>query len=100
MNFVSNFTDVDDKIIKAANELGEDVFEVANKFIEAYHEDTCALGVNKADHHPQEMRTRIATLLEADLEQINVKATTNRTAERVAKQTGNLVRSRKHRSGR
>ncbi|KMK74847.1 cysteine--tRNA ligase [Alkalihalobacillus pseudalcaliphilus] len=57
VNFVSNFTDVDDKIIKAANELGEDVFEVANKFIEAYHEDTCALGVNKADHHPRVTET-------------------------------------------
>ncbi|MDQ0209247.1 cysteine--tRNA ligase [Alkalicoccobacillus murimartini] len=55
--FVSNFTDVDDKIIRAANELGEDVFDVANRFIEAYHQDTCALGVKPADKHPRVTET-------------------------------------------
>ncbi|TSB44632.1 cysteine--tRNA ligase [Alkalicoccobacillus porphyridii] len=55
--FVSNFTDVDDKIIRAAHELGEDVFDVANRFIEAYHEDTCALGVKPADIHPRVTET-------------------------------------------
>ncbi|KYG33955.1 cysteine--tRNA ligase [Alkalihalobacillus trypoxylicola] len=55
--FVSNFTDVDDKIIRAAKELGEDVFEVANRFIQAYHDDTCALGVQKADYHPRVTET-------------------------------------------
>ncbi|HEU5140351.1 MAG TPA: cysteine--tRNA ligase, partial [Bacillales bacterium] len=39
VEFVSNFTDVDDKIIRAAGELGEDVLELANRFIHAYHED-------------------------------------------------------------
>ncbi|KGA98337.1 cysteinyl-tRNA synthetase [Alkalihalobacillus alcalophilus ATCC 27647 = CGMCC 1.3604] len=57
VHFVSNFTDVDDKIIRAAHELGEDVFEVANRFIQAYHEDTCALGVKEADHHPRVTET-------------------------------------------
>ena len=33
VTFVSNFTDVDDKIIKAANELGEDVSELTERFI-------------------------------------------------------------------
>ncbi|MEY8749056.1 cysteine--tRNA ligase [Alkalicoccobacillus gibsonii] len=55
--FVSNFTDVDDKIIRAASELGEDVFDVANRFIEAYHQDTCALGVKPADIHPRVTET-------------------------------------------
>ena len=36
VNFVMNFTDVDDKIINAANELGEDVFTIANRYIHAY----------------------------------------------------------------
>lgn len=57
VTYVSNFTDVDDKIIRAANELGEDVFAVAERFIAAYHEDTCALGVQKADLHPRVTET-------------------------------------------
>ncbi|MFC0559097.1 cysteine--tRNA ligase [Halalkalibacter alkalisediminis] len=57
VTFISNFTDVDDKIIRAANELGEEVFEVANRFIEAYHQDTCALGVKEADIHPRVTET-------------------------------------------
>ncbi len=57
VTFISNFTDVDDKLIKAANELGEDVLTIANRFIEAYHEDTCALGVKTADHHPRVTET-------------------------------------------
>lgn len=36
VKFVSNFTDVDDKIIAAANELGEDVSELTERFIEAF----------------------------------------------------------------
>ncbi|PYZ95675.1 cysteine--tRNA ligase [Alteribacter lacisalsi] len=53
VEYVSNFTDVDDKIIKAAEEMGEDVTAIAERFIEAYHEDTGALGVRKADLHPR-----------------------------------------------
>ncbi len=39
VQYVSNFTDVDDKLIKAANELGEDVPTVSERFIKAYFED-------------------------------------------------------------
>lgn len=53
VTYVSNFTDVDDKIIKAAEEMGEDVMAIAERFIQAYHEDTGALGVKKADIHPR-----------------------------------------------
>jgi cysteinyl-tRNA synthetase len=53
VQYVSNFTDVDDKIIKAAEEMGEDVMAVAERFIKAYYEDTGALGVKKADEHPR-----------------------------------------------
>ena len=53
VKFVSNFTDVDDKIIKAANELGEDVSELTERFINAYFEDVTALGCNEADVHPR-----------------------------------------------
>jgi cysteinyl-tRNA synthetase len=55
VNFVSNFTDVDDKLIRAANELQSDVPTIANRFIEAYFEDVSALGCKKADVHPRVM---------------------------------------------
>lgn len=53
VDYISNFTDVDDKLIRAANELGEDVPTIADRFIEAYFEDVSALGCKKADHHPR-----------------------------------------------
>ncbi|HSP22046.1 MAG TPA: cysteine--tRNA ligase, partial [Planococcus sp. (in: firmicutes)] len=53
VTYVSNFTDVDDKLIKAANELGMEVPEVAERFIDAYFEDTKALGCSEADVHPR-----------------------------------------------
>ncbi|WP_449354732.1 cysteine--tRNA ligase [Virgibacillus natechei] len=55
VDYVLNFTDVDDKIIKKANELGEEVTDVANTFIDAYLEDVGALGVKKATHNPRVM---------------------------------------------
>lgn len=53
IQYISNFTDVDDKLIKAANQLGEDVPTIANRFIDAYFEDVSALGCKKADAHPR-----------------------------------------------
>ncbi|WP_270182771.1 cysteine--tRNA ligase [Alkalihalobacillus sp. CinArs1] len=70
VRYVSNFTDVDDKLIRAANELGVEVPEVAERFIDAYHEDVGALGVLKADEHPrvtenmEEIITFISALIE------------------------------------
>ncbi|KAA9018704.1 cysteine--tRNA ligase [Niallia endozanthoxylica] len=53
VRYISNFTDVDDKLIRAANEIGEDVPTIANRFIQAYFEDVSALGCKKADVHPR-----------------------------------------------
>ncbi|CDW59904.1 DALR 2 and tRNA-synt 1e domain containing protein [Trichuris trichiura] len=53
VNFVSNFTDVDDKIIKAAKELSISAPEVADRFIAAFEEDTAALNVKPATLHPR-----------------------------------------------
>lgn len=53
VKYISNFTDVDDKIIRAANELGEDVRELTDRFIDAYFEDVEALGCARADAHPR-----------------------------------------------
>lgn len=55
VNYVSNFTDVDDKIIKAAKELKVDAPEIAERFIDAFFEDTGALSVKRATHHPRVM---------------------------------------------
>jgi cysteinyl-tRNA synthetase len=53
VTFVQNFTDIDDKMIKRANELGITVAELAERFIDAYFEDVKALGVAAADVHPK-----------------------------------------------
>jgi cysteinyl-tRNA synthetase len=55
VQYVSNFTDVDDKLIRAANQLGESVPAIADRFINAYYEDVTALGCQKADVHPRVM---------------------------------------------
>ncbi|MGJ7922960.1 cysteine--tRNA ligase [Neobacillus sp. LXY-4] len=72
VSYISNFTDVDDKLIKAAKQLGEDVPTIANRFIEAYFEDVSALGCKRADVHPRVTESMdliiefIATLIEKD----------------------------------
>ncbi|GAA3015744.1 cysteine--tRNA ligase [Tetragenococcus solitarius] len=53
VEYVSNFTDVDDKIIRAAKELEITTPEVAERFIKAFKEDTAKLNVKPADHHPK-----------------------------------------------
>lgn len=55
VNYVSNFTDVDDKIIKASQETGLSVAEVTQKFIAAFYEDIAALNVKKATKNPRVM---------------------------------------------
>ncbi|RAN55320.1 cysteine--tRNA ligase [Dolosigranulum pigrum] len=52
VRYVSNFTDVDDKILRAARETGEEPRTLAERFIQAYHDDTEALNVAQADVHP------------------------------------------------
>ncbi|MEK4962910.1 cysteine--tRNA ligase [Weizmannia sp. FSL K6-3076] len=53
VNYVSNFTDVDDKLIKAAKERGEEVPALSERFIKSYFEDIDALGCCHADAHPR-----------------------------------------------
>lgn len=55
VKYVSNFTDVDDKLIRASKQLGEDVPTIADRFVKAYFEDVTALGCKKADVHPRVM---------------------------------------------
>ncbi|MBC7217805.1 MAG: cysteine--tRNA ligase [Candidatus Caldatribacterium sp.] len=51
--FVQNFTDIDDKIIRRAQELGVDPREVAERYIEEYWRDAEALGIRRATFHPR-----------------------------------------------
>ncbi|WP_071458923.1 cysteine--tRNA ligase [Bacillus massilinigeriensis] len=57
VRYISNFTDVDDKLIRAAKELDEEVPAIAERFIEAYFKDVSALGCKKADVHPRVTET-------------------------------------------
>src|SRR5512146_1054728 len=53
VKYVRNFTDVDDKIIKRANERGEDPVALAARFARAYDEDMDALGNLRPDVAPK-----------------------------------------------
>ena len=53
VTFVRNITDIDDKIIARANELGEPFNHLTERFIRALHEDCKALGIGDADHEPR-----------------------------------------------
>ncbi len=55
VKYVSNFTDVDDKIIKASQKMGLTVPEVTEKFIKAFYADTDALNVKRANLNPRVM---------------------------------------------
>ncbi len=53
VTYVRNVTDIDDKIIARANENGEDFNDLTNRFIDAMHEDSKALGVLPPDEEPR-----------------------------------------------
>jgi cysteinyl-tRNA synthetase len=53
VNYVMNFTDVDDKIIDRANRLGVDPFELAEKYIEEFKHNLRDLNILPASEHPR-----------------------------------------------
>lgn len=53
VKYVQNFTDVDDKIIKKANEEGVESLEISEKYIAEYKKDAHGLNVMDADVHPK-----------------------------------------------
>jgi cysteinyl-tRNA synthetase len=57
VTFVQNITDVDDKLIRVANEEGTTVKEVADRYMAAYNEDLRALNVLPPDVQPRVMQT-------------------------------------------
>ncbi len=68
MEYVRNITDIDDKIIARANERGESIQQLTDRYIAAMHEDSDALGVLRPTQEPrateyvQEMLDLIGTL--------------------------------------
>lgn len=73
VTFVQNFTDIDDKMIKKANEEGITVAELADRYIKEYYKDAEGLGVRKATvaplatHHINEMVDIIEKLIDKGL---------------------------------
>ncbi len=70
VNFVQNFTDIDDKIIKRAIEENSDYKTVSEKYIEEFWKDTEGMNIRKATVHPKatenidEIISIISTLVE------------------------------------
>jgi cysteinyl-tRNA synthetase len=73
LTYVRNITDIDDKIIQRANENGESIRALTERFIEAMHEDERALVVLPPDREPKatqsivEIIAMIETLVAKDL---------------------------------
>jgi len=53
VNYVQNFTDIDDKIIDRANQQGLSPRDLAERFIDGYFEDMDALNITRADVYPR-----------------------------------------------
>lgn len=72
VSYVQNFTDIDDKMIRRANDEGITVRQLADRFIEEYFKDADKLGIKRATVHPRatdcidEMVDMIKTLKEKD----------------------------------
>ena len=53
VNFVQNFTDIDDKIIKRANEENSDYKTISEKYIEEFWTDVKGMNIREATTHPK-----------------------------------------------
>ncbi|MDD5794639.1 cysteine--tRNA ligase [Clostridium sp. HCP1S3_B4] len=53
VDFIQNFTDIDDKMIKKANEEGVTVKEIGDKYIKEYYTDADGLGIERATNNPR-----------------------------------------------
>jgi cysteinyl-tRNA synthetase len=53
VKYVQNFTDIDDKIIDRANQLGMPASELASKYVDLYFADMDALNIQRADVYPK-----------------------------------------------
>jgi len=62
VNYVRNITDIDDKIIVRANENGEDFLALTERFVQAMHDDSDALGILPPDAEPRATQSMPAIL--------------------------------------
>jgi cysteinyl-tRNA synthetase len=53
LTYVRNFTDIDDKIIERATQLGISTSQLSNRFIDEFHTDMDALNVERPTHEPR-----------------------------------------------
>ena len=77
VRFVQNFTDIDDKMIRRANEEGTTVKELGERFIKEYYHDADSLGVQRATANPRatEHIDEIIALVETLIEKGHAYAT-------------------------
>lgn len=79
VNFVRNITDIDDKIINRALELGEDWQTLVERFITAMNEDERELGILPPDHEPratqhiEQMQAIIQKLMDKDMAYVSAE---------------------------
>ena len=72
VTFAQNFTDIDDKMIRRANEEGITVKELSERFIKEYYADADALGIERATFNPRatdhikDIINLVQTLIEKD----------------------------------
>ncbi len=72
VTYVSNITDIDDKIIEASKETGEEIYSITSKYTDIYNNDMSALGVKlpdiqpRATDHIKEMIVLIQKLIDAN----------------------------------
>ena len=72
VTYVSNITDIDDKIIEASKETGEEIYSITSKYTDIYNNDMSALGVKlpdiqpRATDHIKEMIALIQKLIDAN----------------------------------
>ena len=80
VTFVRNITDIDDKIIQRAQQNGEPMQALTERFIRAYQEDCAALGVQLGDHEPRatEFVPQIIAMVETLVEKGYAYAASNR----------------------
>ena len=79
LNYIRNITDIDDKIIRRANELSQPFEQLTEKFIKAMHHDFDALGMARPDSEPRatEHMPQIIQMIERLIEKKQAYTTDN-----------------------
>ncbi|MDH4192083.1 MAG: class I tRNA ligase family protein, partial [Betaproteobacteria bacterium] len=79
ITYVRNVTDIDDKIIRRAREIGETTAALTARYIRHMDEDAAALGVQKPDHEPR--ATEYVTQMLELIERLEAKGLAYRAAD-------------------